>query len=244
MEVHHHTHTERKKWYHYFWEFFMLFLAVSAGFFVENLREHNVDNKKEKEFIRSLAHDLKTDITQLDSIIIRRKAKQQMADSMLLILYSPDPDRYGNQLYYFARLMPRILVFRSNDGTLQQLKNAGYLRLIKHTDVVNRIMMYDEKIRNWKFWEDREESLIQQYYPALKTMFDARVFETMVNGMNIKRPVSNPHLLVKDKQHVDELCSDIHFLKNANDYHMQLCLQQRSLAKETLDYLQKEYHLK
>ena len=28
MEIHAHTHTPRKKWTHYFWEFFMLFLAV------------------------------------------------------------------------------------------------------------------------------------------------------------------------------------------------------------------------
>ena len=35
MEVHSHTHTPRKKWTHYFWEFFMLFLAVTLGFFVE-----------------------------------------------------------------------------------------------------------------------------------------------------------------------------------------------------------------
>ena len=28
MEVHAHTHTERKKWTHYFWESLMLFLAV------------------------------------------------------------------------------------------------------------------------------------------------------------------------------------------------------------------------
>jgi hypothetical protein len=34
MEVHHHSHTARKKWTHFFWEFFMLFLAVS----LHNLR--------------------------------------------------------------------------------------------------------------------------------------------------------------------------------------------------------------
>ena len=28
MEVHAHTHTARKKWTHYFWEFLMLFPAV------------------------------------------------------------------------------------------------------------------------------------------------------------------------------------------------------------------------
>ena len=48
MEVHAHSHTERKKWTHYFWEFFMLFLAVTLGFFVENQREHYIENEKSK----------------------------------------------------------------------------------------------------------------------------------------------------------------------------------------------------
>ena len=50
MEVHAHTHTPRKKWTHYFWEFFMLFLAVTAGFLVENQREHYVEHLREKQF--------------------------------------------------------------------------------------------------------------------------------------------------------------------------------------------------
>ena len=46
MEVHHHAHTARKKWTHYFWEFFMLFLAVTLGFFVENKREHYIEHQR------------------------------------------------------------------------------------------------------------------------------------------------------------------------------------------------------
>ena len=49
MEVHHHSHTARKKWTHYFWEFFMLFLAVTLGFFVENQREHYIEGQREKK---------------------------------------------------------------------------------------------------------------------------------------------------------------------------------------------------
>src|SRR5215831_6877345 len=118
MEVHHHPHVEKKKFKEYFLEFIMMFLAVTLGFFAENIREHYSENQKEKEFIRSLIGDLKTDARQLDSIIDQRLAKHRMADSMLIILNSPDLDNYGNQLYFFARSLPRILVFRSNDGTL------------------------------------------------------------------------------------------------------------------------------
>ena len=44
MEVHAHTHTARKKWTHYFWEFIMLFLAVFCGFLAENQREHIIEH--------------------------------------------------------------------------------------------------------------------------------------------------------------------------------------------------------
>ena len=45
MEVHHHpiaigSHTSRKKWTPYLWEFLMLFLAVFCRFLAENQREH------------------------------------------------------------------------------------------------------------------------------------------------------------------------------------------------------------
>src|SRR5215510_4343090 len=61
MEVHHHSHTPRKKWHHYFWEFFMLFLAVTLGFLVENEREHYVEKQRTKEYAASFADDLAKD---------------------------------------------------------------------------------------------------------------------------------------------------------------------------------------
>src|SRR2546430_3170722 len=41
MEVHKHPHhvTDKKKWGEYFLEFLMIFLAVTLGFFAENIRE-------------------------------------------------------------------------------------------------------------------------------------------------------------------------------------------------------------
>lgn len=53
MEVH--THTERKRWTHYLWEFLMLFLAVTLGFFVENQREHYVEHQRAQVYMQSYA---------------------------------------------------------------------------------------------------------------------------------------------------------------------------------------------
>lgn len=69
MEVHAHSHTERKKWTHYLWEFLMLFLAVFCGFLAENIREHRIEHTRAKEYARMLKADLVNDTLQLRSFM-------------------------------------------------------------------------------------------------------------------------------------------------------------------------------
>ena len=84
MEVHAHSHTPRKKWTHYFWEFFMLFLAVTAGFFVENMREHYIEHRRGLQYIRSFVEDLKTDTTGFSNIIAQYRIKETQLDQLYL----------------------------------------------------------------------------------------------------------------------------------------------------------------
>ena len=67
METHanHLHHAPGKKFWHYFFEFLMLFLAVFCGFLAENLREKNVEHHREKQFIASMIKDIEADIIQL-----------------------------------------------------------------------------------------------------------------------------------------------------------------------------------
>src|SRR5687768_17795453 len=75
MEVHQHTHTPRKKWTHYFWEFLMLFLAVTLGFFVENEREHYIEKTRAKELAKNLLEDLKSDTATMHQIRDRKSTR-------------------------------------------------------------------------------------------------------------------------------------------------------------------------
>src|SRR5205809_4012289 len=74
MEIHHqhhHDHPQHKEklWKHYALEFFMLFLAVSAGFFAESLRENISDNHRAKQYIESFYEDLKVDTANAADIM-------------------------------------------------------------------------------------------------------------------------------------------------------------------------------
>jgi hypothetical protein len=83
MEVHQHSHTPRRKWSHYFWEFMMLFLAVFLGFLAENQREHFVEHKREKQFMISLIKDLELDSLQLDRLQQFRIRRLATMDSLI-----------------------------------------------------------------------------------------------------------------------------------------------------------------
>lgn len=81
MEVHAHSHTPRKKWTHYFWEFFMLFLAVTLSFFVENRREHYIEHQRAKVYAKSMVKNLQTDTAELKQIIYRSEFAVRYIDS-------------------------------------------------------------------------------------------------------------------------------------------------------------------
>ena len=58
MEVHHHPKVEIKSFKEYLLEGLMIFVAVTMGFFAENIREHFSDKKNEKQIIIALKKDL------------------------------------------------------------------------------------------------------------------------------------------------------------------------------------------
>jgi hypothetical protein len=151
MEVHKHPHhvTHKKKWGEYLLEFIMLFLAVFLGFLAENLRERTVEHNIEKEYIHSLVEDLKSDTLQSNAILILLNSRSAGVDSVITALSSAGIIENSNNAY---RLWSRNIGFPdfiSNDRTIQQLKNSGGLRLIRNKAVSDRIMEYDQVIRNY-----------------------------------------------------------------------------------------------
>ncbi len=143
MEVHHHAHTARKKWTHYFWEFLMLFLAVFCGFLAEYQLEHKIEKDREKQFIRSMIADLDDDMSQLERVIDEEQRGRDLLDTLIILLNDPAKARQrGDELYYIARVGPRHTPFSNNSRTFDQLRNSGGFRLIRKAEASNRIMGY------------------------------------------------------------------------------------------------------
>ena len=142
MEVHAHTHTPRKKWTHYFWEFLMLFLAVFCGFLAEYKLEQTIERHREKEYMASLYQDLKTDTLNLSILIKSTKEDIANYDSVFDIFKSKKYLQETSNAYYFGRKLVTIRPFYPTDGTITQLENSGGLRLIRSRAIVDSIQSY------------------------------------------------------------------------------------------------------
>src|SRR4029079_1199146 len=98
MEVHQHAHHGGKKsWKSYFWEFFMLFLAVTLGFFVENQREHYVEHQREKQYMQSMFEDLVQDTLEIRRISSLNNTHIKYIDTLINTLRLPSPKDPGIQ---------------------------------------------------------------------------------------------------------------------------------------------------
>ena len=154
MEVHHHSHHGKKKWTEYLWEFLMLFLAVFCGFLAEYQLEHKIEKDRGKQYLLSFYEDLKADTATLNHVI-RQFSRTEIPSSVCrscFALYTdhlPGVDSCLSELFDKAYGFTDLL---TEDRTLQQLKNAGGLRLLPAIDA-DSILGYDRLIRNYQRWE-------------------------------------------------------------------------------------------
>src|SRR5215510_3739153 len=72
MEIHH-PKVEKKKFKEYLLEGLMIFIAVTLGFFAENIREHLADKEKAKQGIETIITSIASDTMQLNNIIASNK---------------------------------------------------------------------------------------------------------------------------------------------------------------------------
>jgi hypothetical protein len=247
MEVHAHSHTARKKWTHYFWEFLMLFLAVFCGFLAENFREHQIENRRERQFIHSMVDDVKLDTTALKGILIRRFRRKEMFDSLSLLLNSSQKDKYVSRLYFFARQMQRLspVIFTYNDRTIQQLKNGGNMRLIRKSNVADAVVLYDAAVREIYTTQERENEYMLQSLPHIYRIFDGQVMDLMIDSASaIHEPPQNVKLLPGAQTSFNDFNGALHSLKGSNIVLTNKVRAMIAEGEKLLSTLEKEYHLK
>lgn len=123
-------------------EFFLLFLAVTLGFFAENYREGLVERKTEKMYLQSLIKDLGQDTLKIDYSLRSKETKDWYFDTLYSVLYQSEGPWPTRKLYFISRYLLIREHFYGTEGTIHQLENSGGFKLIQNTELVDRINAY------------------------------------------------------------------------------------------------------
>jgi len=255
MEVHAHTHTVpiaigKKKWTHYLWEFLMLFLAVFSGFLAENWREHIVEHKREKQYIRSMIADLKEDTVNITSVIEYNIKKFNGMDTLSGLLGNNNfSDSAQLRLFKlnmaYASNMSAIVI---NDRTLRQLLNSGNMRLIHEQKISDSIMQYygeakDDLTSQGNLYEETmkrvlffAEDIFDNTYAKIKLNKDS--------SFSWNRQWDKLKLLTNDNAILKKYARMIITAQDIVAYYISFLRDMRKRAESLIIFLNKEYHLK
>ena len=244
MEVHAHSHTARKKWTHYLWEFLMLFLAVFCGFLAENIRETSIERHREKEFMHSMINDLKNDTTKLGKNIFA--FQQILLEHDTLKKTYPLLAKGFNQVFYtHLNALTSYPDFIYTDGTIQQLKNSGGLRLIKNHTAVDSIMAYDAQVKKALINESILGVLANKMDDSRVEMFSAQNYdEAVLNGKTRAQMEAEQmeFLLSHDKVLLTKYYNKIRQYNWLSVIVKENMEELKSAADRLINVLQKEYH--
>ncbi len=244
MEVHHHSHTARKKWTHYFWEFLMLFLAVFCGFLAEYQLEHTIENQREKKYIRSFIEDLKADTMKINEVLYQSIKQQKGFDSLMGVLKDPgfvnNPSEFEKHAFHIFTL----IVFFQTDRTLQQLKNAGGLRLIRKQAASDSIISYDNMVKEvGEQGEDLHDSNRSAANLALQIFDFSSSNSPFINRTLVTRP-EKINLLTTDPTKLGELFNIVLGFKITSVLYCNLLMDLKNYAELLVVFLKKEYSIK
>jgi len=234
MEVHHHPHVEKKSFKEYLLEGLMIFIAVSMGFFAENIRENISNREIVKKNMESIVSGLKTDTTNLKDLIAFNKLRIKNLESINKFRYQNLADT--NILKTFVPILISAFkfdYFRSSSVAIDQMKSTGGFRLVKQHNVVDSIFAYYDY--NGALTLNREilGSTQTKIYDIFEKLFDAQ---------NL---TETSKIIYKNKDLLFEFFNAWNILnvglKNFYTPHLETQLQK---ASELIELLEKQYDLK
>ena len=260
MEVHHHSHDpavphHKKNWKSYFWEFMMLFLAVTLGSFVENQREHYIENLRAKEFSKSMIQDLQNDIIAIQKHTKTATMFIGLADSLIDLSQNKLEGRASAQFSFYTRFMYWTGSIIWNRATFEQIKNSGSLRYFKNQQLLEKLMKYDGMINDIEMeaynHQVRGNQLVNHINQIIDPAYHQKLSKYFLFAYDTISRETIENLYPAHPESLENKRNEIRQLLNM------VVVQQRNLRKETMtdwpqaaemaheliNDLKKEYHL-
>lgn len=256
MEVHAHSHTARKKWTHYFWEFIMLFLAVFCGFMAENIREHKIEQHRAKDFAVSLVQDLQNDTAAINLEIKSARLYITVVDSLLEFSKVPLEGRNASAFSFYTRFVYWTVPVSWSRNTFEQIKNSGSLRYFKNGQLLKKMLEYDGLVNDINSESSANTTRGNMLLPLINSIMEPALHHELSKHFLITLDTMSTETrknffsyktgsLENKREKIRELLNMVVVQQRNLQFQINTRWQNaQSLATELINDLKKEYHLK
>lgn len=170
----------------HFFDFLMLFLAITLGFFADNFRDAYSDKQKAQDLAAELKADIMSDTMILHSLIRQRENKIAKLDSLYYYLKDDAPPISDSMLYTYSAYVTDMALFERNSGTWQQMTSAGYLNLFSK-EASHELSIYQILFVRNEVKEENERAVIRdKVYPFMQQIFHTEHFLPIRMGKGLQ----------------------------------------------------------
>ena len=233
----------KKKLKDYFFDFFMLFLAVTLGFFVNNLNENQSERQREKQYMESLINDLKIDTAEIRKMHSSVARSIRGIDTVMHTLESREQPGFVNNLYYYSiKYLNTAEFFSSTDRTISQLKSAGGLRLIRKTGESDSIVQYYNSSANVEY---NTQYCLKEFYKIMdmeKEIFNFNVLRGR-RSLDSIRYSTDLKLILTDPARLNYFYNQVLMYTGALVGYNRLLTDLKKEAESLISFTRKNYKI-
>jgi len=224
----------------HFFDFFMLFLAVTLGFFVDNFRDSYSANKTAHALAKDLVVDIAEDTTALHLLLIHCNIKLRKLDSLYMLIDDNKTVFNDSLIYYYSAYVGLRPWFERNNITFEQLTDMGYLDYFTKSSAAS-LTDYDLACtKAIALLENERQVLSGKIYPFQQQIFHTENFRSLIdsNKLLVKPELRNWN---KDAQWLYHNYITEMKITNSNIKLQYIHLLQK--GKNTISTLKKDYDI-
>jgi len=228
---------------HYFFEFFMMFLALYMGFLADNLRERQAEKKQERVFMQNMLEDLMADIVLCNNYAKNNLVVSELIDTLVQLIKSPERKQHITKLAYTARMiLPQFKQLFLTERTYEQMKSSGTLRLISKQQVANSISYYYYSVSELNKYNETSLVWATDYGNEMGKIFDG---ELLLNILKEKKeiPADASALLTEDPVVLNQLITNAQFLYGSLILGEKIGNERSIAAQNLIELIKKEYQM-
>ncbi len=158
----------------------MIFLAVTLGFFAENVREKLTEKHNSREYAKLLVNDLTENLAEFNRTDHVLKKIINCGDSLSDLIHSNDIQKIpAGKLYYYEYWSGWQWKVTTRDATFKQLESSGALRYLGKATLIKKILDYEESTRIVSLLEGNMELQKNDNWNLVQKVFDVSYFRVL-----------------------------------------------------------------